>query len=79
MAQIAIAHAQVHELVDDPILTEHAEEIRRLSKRTTANTIEIGRRLKDVRSRLHHGQWMIWTERELGWAHDTANALHPAL
>jgi hypothetical protein len=72
MAQIATTHAQVHELVDDPILTEHAEEIRRLSKRVVADVIEIGRRLKHAHDLLRRGGWLTWVEREFGWAHDTA-------
>jgi hypothetical protein len=73
MAQIATTHAQVHELVDDdPVLTEHAEEIRRLSKRVVADIIEIGRRLKHAHDLLRRGRWLTWLEREFGWAHDTA-------
>ena len=55
----------------DPILAEHACEIRKLGNRVKADIIEIGRRLQDARNRLR-GRFGKWCDRELGWSVSTA-------
>jgi hypothetical protein len=55
----------------DPILTEHACEIRKLGNRAKDDIIEIGRRLKDARNRTR-GRWLKWLDTELGWSASTA-------
>jgi hypothetical protein len=64
--------------LDNPVLAEHAAEIRRLGKQTVENIVEIGRRLVECRDRhLDHGQWLPWLEREFQWSRQTAdNFIH---
>src|SRR5215831_2041970 len=50
----------------DPVLAEHAREIRQLGNRAKADLIEMGRRLADARVRAR-GYWLRWLDRELGW------------
>src|SRR6516162_2648405 len=57
---------------DNPALTEHVAEIRRLGKRVVADVIEIGRHLKECKRIVGHGNWLEWLEREFGWTDDTA-------
>jgi hypothetical protein len=57
---------------DDVFCREHAEEIRKLARRSADDIIEIGRRLAEVKERLPHGQWLGWIEAELGWSASTA-------
>src|SRR5262245_24389369 len=61
--------AQVH---DNPILAEHAAEIRRLGKRVVEDVIQIGRRLSECKRIVGHGNWLPWLEREFRWTDDTA-------
>jgi hypothetical protein len=56
----------------DPILAEHAAEIRKLGKQTVENVIEIGRRLAECKKLVGHGAWLPWLEREFGWSDRTA-------
>jgi hypothetical protein len=56
----------------DQVLAEHADEIRRLSKRLIDDLLEIGRRLIDAKARVGRGHWLSWLEREFGWSDDTA-------
>jgi hypothetical protein len=56
----------------DQVLAEHADEIRRLSKRLIDDLLEIGRRLMDAKARIGHGHWLSWLEREFGWSDDSA-------
>jgi len=56
----------------DPILAEHAVEIRQLGKRVIADVIEIGRRLTECKRICGHGNWLPWLDREFGWSADTA-------
>jgi Protein of unknown function (DUF3102) len=56
----------------DQVLAEHADEIRRLSKRLIDDLIEIGRRLTDAKNHAGHGCWLSWLESEFGWSDDTA-------
>jgi hypothetical protein len=53
------------------VLAEHADEIRRLSKRLIDDLLEIGRRLVDAKVRAR-GHWLSWLDREFGWSDDTA-------
>ena len=57
---------------DDPVLVEHAAEIRRLGKRIIGDVIEIGRRLTEVQEIVGHGKWSLWLEQEFGWTDRTA-------
>jgi Protein of unknown function (DUF3102) len=56
------------------VLTDHANEIRRLGKRAAADVIEIGRRLTVCKKEklVAHGQWSKWLEKEFGWSDETA-------
>ena len=56
----------------DPILAEHAAEIRRLGKRTLADVIEIGARLTECKRICGHSNWLPWLDREFGWEETTA-------
>ena len=56
----------------DQVLAEHADEVRRLSKRLIDDLLEIGRQLIDAKARVGRGHWLSWLEREFGWRDDTA-------
>jgi len=58
--------------IDNPILAEHAAEIRRRGKRVVADVIEIGRRLTEAKKIAGPGNWLPWLDREFGWSEDTA-------
>jgi len=58
--------------LDNPILAEHAAEIRRLGKRVAEDVIEIGRRLTECKRIAGHGNWLPWLEREFRWTDKTA-------
>jgi Protein of unknown function (DUF3102) len=58
--------------LDNPILAEHAAEIRRLGKQTVENVVEIGRRLVEAKEIAGHGNWLPWLDREFGWSPSTA-------
>jgi hypothetical protein len=51
------------EQIHATVLAEHAESVRNLSKRMTADVIEIGRRLSKCKMLLGHGNWLPWLER----------------
>jgi hypothetical protein len=53
-------------------LSEHADVIRLLGKRTVADIIEIGRRLTECKDIVGHGNWLPWLEREFDWSDSTA-------
>jgi hypothetical protein len=55
--------------IDNPILVEHAEAIRKLGKQAVA---EIGRRLTECKKIVGHGNWLPWLDREFGWSDRTA-------
>ena len=55
-----------------PVMTEHADAIRRLGKQTIENVVEIGRRLTECKRICGHGNWLPWLEREFGWTEMTA-------
>ena len=64
-------------LVSDPVLAEHVAEIRRLGKRAIEDVIEIGRRLRECKEIVGHGNWLSWLDREFGWSEGTAlNFMH---
>jgi len=65
---------QVPPAAADPVLAEHAHEIRRLGNGVKADLIEMGRRLKDARDRTR-GRWLKWLDTELGWTDKTAQRL----
>jgi hypothetical protein len=54
------------------ILAEHADEIRRLYKRTIGDIVEIGRRLIAAKPLAGHGNWLPWLKREFGWKEQSA-------
>ena len=49
------------------VLAQNAQEIRKLGKRASADVIEIGRRLTEMKKLCGHGNWLPWLEREFGW------------
>ena len=55
-----------------PGLAEHAESIRKLSRRVIADVIEIGRRLSECKRLLGHGNWLPWLRQEFSWSERTA-------
>src|SRR6516165_1460407 len=59
--------------IDNPILVEHADAIRKLGKRVVGDIIEIGRRLTECKNIVGHGNFGPWLDREFpGWSDDTA-------
>jgi hypothetical protein len=58
--------------LDNPVLAEHAAEIRRLGTRIVFDVIEIGRRLTLAKDIAGHGNWLVWLEREFKWSVSTA-------
>jgi hypothetical protein len=58
--------------LDNPILAEHAAEIRRLGKRVVEDVIEIGGRLTECKRICGHGNWLPWLNREFKWTEMTA-------
>src|SRR5262245_18194435 len=56
----------------NPVLAEHAAEIRLLGKRVVADVIEIGRHLTEAKELVGHGNWLAWLDREFGWTDKTA-------
>lgn len=56
----------------DAELTAHADEIRRLYKRTIGDIVEIGRRLIAAKPLAGHGNWLSWLKREFGWKEQSA-------
>jgi hypothetical protein len=58
--------------IDNPILAEHATEIRRRGKRVVEDVIEIGRRLTEAKKIAGHGNWLPWLDQEFGWDERTA-------
>jgi len=63
---------QLPTAIEDPVIAQHAAEIRRLGKRIIDDLIEIGRRLSEVRGRIGRGHWLDWLDREFAWSDDTA-------
>ena len=49
------------------VLAQNAQEIRKLGKRASADVIEIGRRLTEMKKMCGHGNWMPWLQQEFGW------------
>jgi Protein of unknown function (DUF3102) len=53
-------------------LAEHANEIRKLGKRTIEDIIEIGKHLIAAKELAGHGYWLSWLKQELGWASESS-------
>ena len=71
--EIAVVKADVGNLVvDDPVLTKYATEIRRLGRRVKEDVVEIGRYLDQAQKHAGHGTWLTWIEAEFGWSDQTA-------
>src|SRR4051812_19084320 len=66
-----LVHCQDH-ANDDPILREHANAIRDLSRKTIEHIIEMGRRFTEAQELVGHGRWCSWLKREFGWTDRTA-------
>jgi hypothetical protein len=58
--------------IGDPVLAEHAAEIRRRGKRVKEDIQEIGRHLVEAQEHAGHGAWLSWIEAEFGWGDQTA-------
>jgi Protein of unknown function (DUF3102) len=54
------------------IVEKHTTEIRSLIRRTAQDTIEIGRKLNEVKHKLAHGKFEAWLEAEFDWGPWTA-------
>jgi hypothetical protein len=71
--EIAVVKADVGNfVVDDPVLTKCAAEIRRLGRRVKEDVVEIGRYLDEAQQHAGHGTWLTWIEAEFGWSDQTA-------
>ena len=46
-----------------------------IRKRTLINSIEIGRRLKEAKALLPHGEWGVWLEESVSYSQSTADRL----
>jgi hypothetical protein len=58
--------------LDNPLLAKHSEAIHSLGKRVVSDVNEIGRRFKECKKLLGHGNWLPWLKREFGWSDRTA-------
>jgi hypothetical protein len=56
-------------------LAEHAEEIRKLARRTAGDLVEIGQRLCEAKKIAGHGLWLTWLRDELGMTPRAAQRL----
>jgi hypothetical protein len=56
----------------DRVLARHAEQIRKLCRRTAGDIIQIGKLLVAAKKRVGHGCWLEWLEKEFAWSADTA-------
>jgi hypothetical protein len=56
----------------NPIIDDHAREIRKLRARVGRDIISIGRHLTEAKKFVGHGYWLPWLEREFGWSDKTA-------
>nr|WP_290224067.1 DUF3102 domain-containing protein [Trichocoleus desertorum] len=57
------------------VVQQRTSEIKDLINRNAQNTIEIGQKLIEVKTRLGHGHWLQWLGAEFNWTHDTAGNL----
>jgi hypothetical protein len=55
------------------VVQQRTSEIRSLMKRTAQDTVEIGQKLREVKSRLEHGLFGGWLKSEFDWGWRTAN------
>jgi DUF3102 family protein len=71
-----ILAAQKEQKENERILAEHVEFILGVAERARRRTIEdiiaVGERLIDAQSRLDHGEWAGWLEKNFGWSDSTA-------
>ncbi|SHH25139.1 hypothetical protein SAMN05444169_6542 [Bradyrhizobium erythrophlei] len=51
---------------DAASLREHANKLRGLIAKSTADMIQVGRDLLAIKDRLEHGQFTVWVEHEIG-------------
>jgi len=60
--------------ITNPVLAEHAAEIRRLGKQTVENVIEIGRHLAEAKAEVKKlgGAFDDWLKAEFNWSHGQA-------
>ena len=81
----SIMSAPAASIMSDPILAEHAVEIRRLGQRaiaevtaiSTTAAVEIGRHLVEAKTKAGHGHFGQWLLREFNWSDRTArNFMH---
>lgn len=54
------------------VVQQKTTEIRERVESMRRSSIEIGQRLREVKSRLRHGEWGDWLEREFRWSDQTA-------
>jgi hypothetical protein len=54
------------------VVSQRAEEIRALLKRTSQDIVDIGRKLIQVKEYLGHGKFLNWIEAEFGCSNDSA-------
>jgi len=71
---VTMVETQVHDIPSEFefSLEESSAKIRRLSRNTIENVVEIGRELKWVKDHLEHGLWEKWVREKLGWHPATA-------
>jgi hypothetical protein len=56
----------------DTQLAEHANEIRRLGRRSIEDIVAIGQHLIAAKALAGHGHWLPWLKQELGWASESS-------
>jgi hypothetical protein len=71
MTHIVLNSGNVNPAFSDPVLAEHAVEIRRLGKRAIEDIIAIGRHLAEARDHAL-GFWLQWLKSEFGWSDQRA-------
>ena len=54
------------------LLVEETQKIKSIMKRTVSDIIDIGRSLHKIKSKLNHGEYQLWIERELPLEYTTA-------
>lgn len=71
MENMQIQQTQHREL---DVVTAEIKELKRQAQATAiAYVIEIGRRLKEVKGFMPHGEWSTWLQEEVEFSHSTAN------
>jgi hypothetical protein len=72
MAKSAKDATLTHPTENAKRLTEHAEAIRALRKKTVDSIVEIGRRLIEAKELAGSGNWLSWLKDEFDWGDATA-------